>query len=40
MAKKYTFVIDLRRCIGCYAYQVACKQENDVPISNFRSFVF
>lgn len=39
MAKKYAFVIDLRKCVGCYACQVSCKQENDVPISNFRSTV-
>lgn len=39
MKKKYVFIIDLRKCVGCYACQVACKQENDVPISNFRSTV-
>ncbi len=39
MSKKYVFVIDLRKCVGCYACQVACKQENDVPIGNFRSTV-
>ena len=39
MAKKYNFVIDLRKCVGCYACQVACKQENDVPIGKFRAVV-
>ena len=39
MTKKYAFVIDLRKCVGCYACQVACKQENDVPIGKFRSTV-
>lgn len=27
-----TLVIDLDRCIGCYACEVACKQENHVPL--------
>lgn len=27
-----TLVIDLDRCIGCYACEIACKQENDVRL--------
>lgn len=27
-----TLVIDLDRCIGCYACEIACKQENLVPL--------
>ena len=39
MAEKYVFVVDLRKCVGCYSCQVACKQENDVPIGKFRATV-
>ena len=27
-----TLVIDLDRCIGCFACEMACKQENNVPL--------
>jgi Fe-S-cluster-containing dehydrogenase component len=33
------FVIDQSRCIGCHACTVACKQENDVPLGVFRTWV-
>jgi len=39
MPNKYGFVIDLRKCIGCYSCQVTCKLENDVPIGKFRNTV-
>jgi Fe-S-cluster-containing dehydrogenase component len=35
----YGFVIDQRKCIGCHACTVACKQENEVPLGNFRTWV-
>ncbi len=28
---RYGFVIDLKRCYGCYSCQVACKAENHTP---------
>ena len=35
--KKMTFVIDLDRCLGCYACQVACKMENSVGLGSYRT---
>lgn len=37
--KQYGMVIDLRRCTGCYACQVACKAENNVSLGGFRNWV-
>ena len=32
MAELYGILVDLDLCVGCYACEVACKQENGVPI--------
>jgi len=32
VAELYGIVADLDLCIGCYACEVACKQENNVPV--------
>lgn len=39
MSKKYEFLVDLRKCVGCNSCQVSCKMENSVPIGDFRSNV-
>lgn len=36
---RYGFVIDHRKCIGCHACTVACKEENQVPLGAFRTWV-
>ncbi len=36
---RWGMVVDLRRCIGCHTCSVACKAENAVPLSVFRSWV-
>lgn len=37
--KKYGFVIDVRRCIGCNACTVACKEQWKVPVGHSRNWV-
>src|SRR4029453_7084590 len=39
LSVRYGFVIDHRRCIGCHACTVACKEENRVPLGAFRTWV-
>jgi len=29
---QYALIFDLKRCIGCYACEVACKQEHNLPV--------
>jgi Fe-S-cluster-containing dehydrogenase component/formate-dependent nitrite reductase membrane component NrfD len=36
---RYGFVIDHNRCIGCHACTVACKEEHNVPVGVFRTWV-
>jgi Fe-S-cluster-containing dehydrogenase component len=31
--------VDTRRCVGCTACVIACKEENALPLANFRSWV-
>lgn len=36
---RYGFIIDNRKCIGCHACTVACKTENQVPLTVNRTWV-
>lgn len=33
--KKFGWLVDTRRCFGCHACEVSCKEENDVPLGQF-----
>lgn len=37
---RLTMLIDIQRCIGCWACTVACKQENDVAPGVFRNQLY
>jgi Fe-S-cluster-containing dehydrogenase component len=32
VAQEYALVVDTMACVGCHACEVACKQENDLPV--------
>jgi ferredoxin len=36
---RYGFIIDQRKCIGCHACTVACKEENPAPLGVNRTWV-
>jgi Fe-S-cluster-containing dehydrogenase component len=40
MAKKrYAMTMDTKKCVGCNACVIACKNENQVPLHHFRDWV-
>ncbi|OUO91325.1 hypothetical protein B5F40_04265 [Gordonibacter sp. An230] len=37
--RKYEMLVDLSRCIGCNACVIACKMENEVPLTKFNTWI-
>ena len=37
--KQFGMLVDLAKCIGCNACAVACKQENEVPLKKFNTWI-
>ena len=37
-SKRWTMIVDLRRCVGCQSCTVSCAVENRVPAGLFRTF--
>ncbi len=36
---RWGMVIDLNKCIGCHTCEITCKEQNDVPLGIWRSWV-
>jgi Fe-S-cluster-containing dehydrogenase component len=39
MSPRYAMAVDTRRCVGCNACVIACKQENALPPGAFRDWI-
>jgi Fe-S-cluster-containing dehydrogenase component len=39
MKARYVMTVDTRRCVGCNACVIACKQENQLPLGAFRDWI-
>jgi Fe-S-cluster-containing dehydrogenase component len=37
--KRYAMAMDTKKCVGCNACVIACKNENRVPLQHFRDWV-
>lgn len=37
--KRYAMAMDTKKCVGCNACVIACKNENKVPLEHFRDWV-
>jgi len=39
MSPRYAMTVDTRRCVGCQACVIACKEENGVPLGGYRCWI-
>jgi Fe-S-cluster-containing dehydrogenase component len=39
MSARYAMAVDMRRCVGCAACVIACKNENAVPAGGYRDWI-
>jgi len=37
---QYVLYVNLYRCVGCHACEVACRQEHNIPLNEWRIKVF
>ena len=38
-AKRYAMAVDIKKCVGCNACVIACKEENNVPLHYYRDWI-
>jgi Fe-S-cluster-containing dehydrogenase component len=37
--KRYAMAVDTKKCVGCSACVIGCKEENGLPLESFRSWI-
>jgi Fe-S-cluster-containing dehydrogenase component len=37
--KRYAMAVDMKKCVGCSACIIVCKEENNVPLHHYRDWI-